>query len=140
MIADSAFPSPDVWLAHRVSYGETDAMGRVYYGEFFHLFERARGQFIRDYGLSYAEVERRGLLLPVREAGCRYRQPIGYDELIFIRAGVSRWKRASMAFAYEIRDDSKERILATGMTEHACIDPAGKLQRIPQWFRDIFPE
>ena len=27
------FTHPSVWLAHRISYGETDAMGIVYYAE-----------------------------------------------------------------------------------------------------------
>jgi acyl-CoA thioester hydrolase len=133
-----SFPTPDAWLPHRVSYGETDAMGRVYYGEYLHLFERARGLFIREYGMSYAEVERRGLLLPVREAQCRYRKPLGYDDLAYIRVGISQWKRASIIFVYEIYDETKNDIIATGMTEHACVDPSGKPQRIPEWFRSIF--
>jgi hypothetical protein len=61
----------DFWFSHRVSYGETDSMGVLYYAEYLHIFERARNQFIRDRGLSYAMVEERGLFLPVREARCR---------------------------------------------------------------------
>ena len=38
-----AFPIPHVWMPHRVSYGETDTMGVLYYAEYLHLFERARG-------------------------------------------------------------------------------------------------
>lgn len=42
------FPVPDVWWTHRVSYGETDAMGVVYYGNYLHWFEQARSHFIRE--------------------------------------------------------------------------------------------
>ena len=52
------FPTPDIWMPHRVSYGETDTMGVLYYAEYLHLFERARSEYIRRCGMSYAEVEK----------------------------------------------------------------------------------
>ncbi len=130
------FPAPELWLPHRVSYGETDTMGFVYYAEYLHLFERARSAYIRQCGMSYAEIEARGILLPVREASCRYRSPARYDDLIFIRIGVVEWGRASVRFVYEITDDDKK-ILAEGMTQHALIDRTGRPQRMPDWFREL---
>ncbi len=132
------FPQPEAWYHHFVSYGETDTMGVLYYAEYLHLFERARGHLIRERGISYAEVERRGVILPVREAQCRYRVPVRYDDEIFVRVAVSEFKRASMKFAYEIRDKDKTTLHATGMTEHACLDPDGKLFRTPDWLVDMF--
>lgn len=137
MIIPDPFPTPETWYQHRVSYGETDGMAQVYYGEFFHLFERARGQHIRDLGMSYAEVERRGVLLPVREAGCRYRKPLRYDDLIWVRAAVGLWKRASLIFVYEIWDAPRTTVMATGFTEHANVGPDGRPQRFPDWFRQL---
>ena len=106
------FPSPESWYPHHVSYGETDAMGVLYYGEYLHLFERARSLFIRERGMSYAEVEHRGILLPVREAHCRYRVPARYDDLLHIRVGISEWGRASMTFTYEVHNADKTTITA----------------------------
>lgn len=133
----SAFPTPDVWLAHRVSYGETDTMGLVYYAEYLHFFERSRSEYIRTLGMSYAEVEKRGLLLPVREAQCRYRSPARFDDLIWIRAGISEWGRASLTFTYEIFDEARTRLLVTGMTQHACINPQGRPIPVPGWLREL---
>ena len=45
-VKQETFTHPSVWLAHRISYGETDAMGIVYYAEYFHIFERARDAII----------------------------------------------------------------------------------------------
>ena len=59
------FTHPSVWLAHRISYGETDAMGIVYYAEYFHIFERARDAIIRLSGMSYRLVEEKGFYLPL---------------------------------------------------------------------------
>ncbi len=134
---DHTLPSPDVWLAHRVSYGETDTMGYLYYAEYLHLFERARGELIRSLGMSYATVEQKGVILPVREAQCRYRKAIRYDELIWIHAGVAHIGRASLQFVYTVMDTERKALLAEGHTEHACADHSGRPLRMPTWFKEL---
>lgn len=129
--------APHVWLAHRVSYGETDTMGYLYYAEYLHLFERARGEFIRSLGMSYADVERRGVMLPVVEAGCRYRLPARYDDLIQIRVSLREIGRASMSFVYSVMDEERKREHAAGFTDHACTGPDGKPVRMPAWLREM---
>ncbi|MBR3664471.1 MAG: acyl-CoA thioesterase [Desulfovibrio sp.] len=131
------FPAPDIWLPHRVSYGETDTMGFLYYAEYLHLFERARSAYIRQCGMSYAEIEARGILLPVREATCRYRSPARYDDLLLIRIAIGEWGRASLRFVYEITASDKKKILASGMTQHALIDRSGRPLGVPDWFREV---
>lgn len=138
MATAALFPSPESWLPHHVSYGETDAMGILYYAEYLHLFERSRALFIRERGLSYREVEARGVFLPVREAQCRYRSPARFDDLIWVRLGIREWGRASMVFIYEIHNENRTRLLATGMTEHACVNGENKPVRVPEWLKDLF--
>ena len=128
------FPTTDVWLPHRVSYGETDTMGYLYYAEYLHLFERSRSEYIRQLGMSYAEVERRGVMLPVRAAQCRYRRPARYDDLIYIRAGILTLGRASLEFVYAVTDAERKTVLAEGSTEHACTNREGRPVRMPDWF------
>ena len=132
------FPAPDTWFKLFVSYGETDAMGVVYYGNYPHWFERARGQFMRERGLSYAEVERRGIMLPVREMSVRYLAPARYDEEVLVRAGISQWGRASVNFVYQVLgppDCSK--LLCLGSTQHACVDASGRPMAVPAWLKDL---
>lgn len=133
-----SFPQPSCWLRHRVSYGETDAMGVVYYANYLHLFERGRSELIRNLGFSYSVVEERGIFLPVREASCRYLAPARYDDVIHIRTGLSRQTRATLNFEYEIADEDKSRILARGMTQHATVNAQGKPVRIPEWLTALF--
>lgn len=127
------FPQPESWLAHRVSYGETDAMNVVYYAEYFHLFERSRNTWLHERGLSYKSIEEKGVFLPVREASCRYRAPLRYDDLIYIRVGVKEWGRASILFVYEIYNEEKNKIMATGSTQHACVSREGRPLPTPEW-------
>lgn len=134
----TTFSSPSCWLTHRVSYGETDAMGVVYYANYLHLFERGRSELIRSLGFSYQVVEDRGLFLPVREAQCRYLVPARYDEIIHIHTGFSGQTRASMSFIYEITNEDKTIILARGSTQHAVVNIQGKPVRIPDWMSTLF--
>lgn len=138
MEQQKALESLEAWLEHRVSYGETDTMGVLYYAEYLHIFERGRNAFIRAFGLSYREVEERGLYLPVREAGCRYRSPARYDDLIRLRSILTVWGRASLTFRYELWDEDRARMLAEGFTQHACVNAKGRPIAVPDWFRSRF--
>ncbi len=138
MNKNTEFPTPNSWLSHSVSYGETDAMGVVYYAEYLHFFERSRSLFIRERGMSYAEVEKRGIYLPVREASCRYRIPAHYDDQLSIQVGISEWKRASIKFIYDIYKNNREQLIASGFTEHACVNKDGRPVRVPEWLKEIF--
>ena len=133
------FPAPSTLYRFFVSYGETDCMGVAYYGEYLHWFERARGQLIRERGMSYAGVEARGLYLPVREAAVRYRRPARYDDALAVRAAVSEWGRASLSFTYEVWGPPEDAtLIATGATQHACTSPEGRPVPVPDWLREIF--
>lgn len=131
------FPSPEIWLPHRVSYGETDSMGVMYYAVYFHLFERSRNEFIRSLGMSYADVEKRGIMLPVRDAECRYRHPARFDELVLVRAAISEWGRASIKFVYQLWNADKTTKLADASTRHAVVNLEGKPVPMPDWFRAL---
>ncbi|MDR2162094.1 MAG: acyl-CoA thioesterase [Desulfovibrio sp.] len=137
-MANAPFPVPEIWHEHRVSYGETDTMGVLYYAEYLHIFERSRNNWIRSFGVSYKAIEERGVFLPVREARCRYRRSAGYDDLVQVRTGVSQWGRASLTFLYEVYDETRLYLLAGGFTQHACVDGTGRPFPWPDWFREIF--
>src|SRR5512140_2379409 len=83
----------------RVRYGETDAMGWVYYGTYFLYFEVGRTELIRSVWRSYREIEDSGLRLPVVETGCRYHSGAKYDDLLAIRS------RMTLPSAFRIRFD-----------------------------------
>ena len=132
------FAKPDIFYAHRVSYGETDAMGVLYYAEYLHIFERSRGEYSRVLGLPYKLMEENGIMLPVTEASCRYKKPARYDDLLNVRVAISEWRGASIKFSYEIYNENKEYIMSTGYTVHACVNREGKPIRIPVWMKQGF--
>jgi acyl-CoA thioester hydrolase len=113
-------------------------MDVAYYANYLHWFEQARSFFIRELGMSYREIEARGVILPVREAQCRYRSPAGYEELIQVRTGISNFNRASLVFVYRLYNASQgQALMATGMTHHACVAPNGKPTAVPDWLKGL---
>ena len=65
-------------MSTRVRYAETDQMGVVYYGNYPQYFEIGRVEALRSLGLTYKEMEKRGIMLPVLklEAAASKRPPI----------------------------------------------------------------
>jgi acyl-CoA thioester hydrolase len=114
----------------RVRYGETDAMGHAYYGNYLLWFEQARGAWCRARGFHYRDLEERGLFLPCVEAHLRYKAEIKYDELIQVHVWLAEIKRASIKFEYLIyREDGA---LATeGYTWHVTMGRERKAVTIP---------
>jgi len=124
--------------SYRVLYGDVDSMGVVYYGNYFRLFERGRAELLRQRGLGYKEVEERGFILPVTQTHCRYYQSARYDDLLLIETRVGLVKRASVRFDYEIfRDADHRQRLAAGSTLHACLNPDGKIVRLPHFLLQL---
>ena len=51
----------------RIRYCEVDRMGYLHHGNYALYFEEGRTELIRKLGLTYREMEDKGILLPVRE-------------------------------------------------------------------------
>jgi acyl-CoA thioester hydrolase len=119
----------------RVRYADTDAMGIVYHANYLVWFEVGRGDFMREVGIPYTEFEKRGVFVPVVEAGLTYKQPGRYDEVLTIETSVAELTVAKVRFAYRIlRDDT---LLCEGFTVHAFV-AGGRPVALPKLAPDLF--
>ena len=87
----------------RVRYAETDAMKYVYYGNYPTYFEVARVELLRQYGLSYRELEEMGIWMPVRDFKIEYKLPALYDDALSIEVEVRELPTSRMVFEYTTR-------------------------------------
>ncbi|MEE0863819.1 MAG: thioesterase family protein [Alistipes sp.] len=121
----------------RVEYHHTDQMGIVHHSNYVKFFEVARTEWLRAMGLTYAEMERRGVMMPIVEVNVKYRQPAYYDELISVTAMVEELPMARMIFKYEIRGEDG-RDIASGSTTLGFIDKTTRRpQRAPIWLMEV---
>ncbi|MBP7055971.1 MAG: acyl-CoA thioesterase [Candidatus Omnitrophica bacterium] len=119
----------------RVRYQETDNMGVVYYANYFVWFEIARSEYFRSMGISYREMENRGLFMMVVGASCAYKAPSRYDDVVKIQAWVPEVKNTSIKFGYKLFVGDK--LIATGESAHVFTDKSRRPVRIPQEIRNI---
>lgn len=122
--APAAAPCPIAPARVRVRFGDTDAAGIVYYGNYLRFFEAARVEALRSAGVSYADLVAGGLQTVVVEASVRYRRPAVFDDLLLVHARVTDVGRAQFRFAYEVRREGDDALIATGETLQAFLDGA----------------
>ena len=121
----------------RVPYAHTDQMRFVYYSHYLVYFEMARSELLRQVGLAYAELEKRGVFLPVIEAHCEYKAPAHFDDLLIVSSRCEI-QGLRIRIAYEIHRDRK--LIVTGYTVHVCLSPEGKVLRpIPELRKLVDP-
>jgi acyl-CoA thioester hydrolase len=119
----------------RVRYGETDQMGRAHHSHFLLWCEEGRTQWLRERGASYAELEGRGVLLPVSRVTVAYREPARYEQEIEVVTRVEQVRSRSVTFAYRIRRASDGVTVAEASTELVCMDSSGGVRRLPETLR-----
>ena len=124
-------------IVFRVRYGETDRMGVVYHAEYLAWCEMGRTEYIRSLGMSYAEMERRGVPLAVAEATIRYHAPARYDDLIRVSTVLARLGSRGLTFDYVIANAESGQRLASASTMLVALDPDGKATTIPADIRTL---
>lgn len=105
-----------------VRYAETDQMGVVHHSRYFVWLEMARTDYIKSLGMSYDEMEKNGVMLPVTGVSCKYRLPAKYDDDIVITAKITRFTPARIEFSYSITRKGETDILATATSSHGFVD------------------
>jgi acyl-CoA thioester hydrolase len=129
-----------VELEVRVRYVETDQMGVAHHASYFAWMEAARTELLRLKGLPYKELEARGYFLPVREAFCRYRRSLQYDNIAVVEVKLLELKGASLKLGYRIYEKNDRKIAAEGYTMHPFVDKNGKIVKVPGFFKKLFGE
>lgn len=98
----------------RSRYSETDRMGYVYYGRYLEYFEVARTEMIRSAGISYRELEERGVMLPVVESHVKYKAPLLYDDEVEIRVNLYELPTVKLETYYEMFTRRSQKLHAEG--------------------------
>jgi acyl-CoA thioester hydrolase len=122
----------------RVRYSETDQMGTFYNSRALEWFEVARTECLRAAGLPYAEMERRGVLLPLIEAGLKFQGRARYDDQLRVTTTASLAGRASLRFDYSIVQAVSGAPVVGGFSLHAVTEATGRPARPPAWLTGLF--
>ena len=119
----------------RVRYAETDRMGVVYHANYLAWCEVGRTEYIRTLGVSYAELEARGLLLAVADASLRYHAPARYDDVVRVDTSIGEVRSRTVTFEYLITNVATGSRLVTARTALVSMDRDGRTIAMPAEFR-----
>jgi len=128
----------------RVRYCECDPMGVAHHAAYVPWLEIARTELLRTSGVTYSELESRGVFLVITRLECKYRRPAFYDDLLDIRARWIGGSKVKIEHEYEVilresaagpRAQSRPigDTLLVAHTTLACVDATGRIQPLPAW-------
>ncbi len=121
----------------RVRYGETDRMNTIYNARVLEWYEVARTEHLRELGMSYADIEERGIYFPVIEAKVSFSGPATYDDRLQMESRMSRPSRLRVRFDIDISHKNDGAPVANGYSVHGVADADGRPARPPKWLNEI---
>lgn len=126
------------WFSYqwRVRYAETDQMGVVYHANYANWFEIGRTELIRELGMSYKEIEQRGLLLPLTHLEIQFLHPARYDDLVEICTSIASYTPVKLSFDVMVKLDG--RTLVQGNTQHVWVNRDFKPVRLNKELPELY--
>jgi acyl-CoA thioester hydrolase len=133
--------TPFSWQA-RVYWEDTDAGGVVYYANYLRYIERARGEWLRQHGLSQrALAADPGVLFAVVTLEAHYRRPARLDDLLAISCVPAREGASGIRFEQQIWVEGQpDEILFDARVHAVCLGASSfKPRRLPQQVSKVLP-
>lgn len=119
----------------RVRYAETDQMGVVYHSNYLIWCEIGRTDLIRRLGMSYADMEREGILLAVSDVQLRLHASARYDDEVRVETRLVGAQSRGVTFAYDISRRPAGVRLGTARIALVSLTRDGRPAAMPQPIR-----
>ena len=100
----------------RVRYGETDQMGVVHHANYALYLELARVEWLKEFALSYKEMEENGIMMPVYDMGLTFKKPAYFDEVLSVETQLLQPPSVRIKLGYKILNKHEE-LLTDAHTE-----------------------
>jgi YbgC/YbaW family acyl-CoA thioester hydrolase len=133
---------PRLTVPLEVYYFDTDAGGVVHNIAYLRMVEIARSQLAASLGWTLEEMNRTGLVPVVARTEIDYLKPARLGDQLLVSAELIRMERIRSFMRFEITSAKQPelvfiRCIQTMVTVQL---PGGRPQRVPQAWRDAYPE
>lgn len=125
--------SSTITIPIRARYAECDPMGFVHHSVYPVWLEIARTELLRAAGHRYADLEAQGLRIVVARLSLSYHKPARYDDQLQVTAVLTSGAAAGAKLEHDYQIHRGDELLVTATTTLACLDPAGKPIRVPDF-------
>ena len=121
----------------RVRYVETDGQQRVFFGNYLTYFDVAMTEYMRAIGYTYPDMVAAGVDMFYVEAGCNYRAPARFDDLLHVHTRVDHIGNTSFSFEFAIYKQPDDELIVTGQIVAVMADvETEKPTRVPDALRE----
>jgi acyl-CoA thioester hydrolase len=111
-------------------------MGVVHHANYYIWMEVARVELCVAMGFRYRDMEQQdGVLLAVIESGCRYLQPVRFDDEVLITTRLSNANARLVTFSYDMTVEGRH--MASGETRHIFLNRQLKPTRLPARYHPL---
>ena len=121
----------------KVRFGETDAMGVVWHGNYVKYLEDGREAFGKKYGLTYMGVyNNHGYMIPLVKINIDYKNQLFYEDEAILKTTFVDTPAAKICFEYELRRKSDNKIIITAETVQVFMTKDRELElNTPKFFQ-----
>ena len=123
---------------HKVQYYETDQMRVVHHSNYIRWMEEARIAYLDSIGVSYAEMEQRGIISPVLSVDCLYRSMTRFGETVRIETVLAEVGPVKYRLRYRVLDAASGVLRAEGESSHCFVDPQDRVISLKRADRALF--
>lgn len=121
-------------------YAETDQMGIIHHSVYPVWYEAARTDFIKYAGITYTQLEKMGVMLPLSELTCRYFRPVHYEDEVTIVTETLSLRAAKITFRYRVILNGE--LMAEGTTTHGFVSsetfrPVNLKKLMPEFYEKL---
>ncbi len=113
-------------------------MGFLHHSKFLPFFEMGRTDLLRQFGITYRELEERDVLFVVTRVAVSYKRPAKYDDEIELVTKIVKQTHVRIDHAYEMYNTATRELLCTAESTIACINRKGEVQAIPEFLGGKF--
>lgn len=93
-----------------VRYSETDQMQFVHHSNYLKYFEMARLEWLSSLGVSYANMEKQGIMMPIVSVKVDFKKPLFFGDEFQIIVSMERPPASTLEFDYQIINHREEKI------------------------------
>jgi acyl-CoA thioester hydrolase len=130
--SSSTFNDAVVTAEVDVRFAETDLMGVVHHATYIVWFEIGRVAWMKAAQMPYTEIAASGHHFAVTGIHAAYRASARFGDTVRISTRLAKLRSRQVEFSYELRNGADNLLLATGVSEHICVDLEGRMAKIPQ--------
>lgn len=108
-------------VSFKVYLEDTDAGGVVYHSNYLKYMERARTEFIRQYGLGRSYMLKNDLVFLVRKLTINYFAPAYLDDNLSVSAAITKAHKYAVTFKQQVIRIQDDKLLSSSIVQVVCV-------------------